>query len=31
MNLTCVIATPLVNGHPAYFRWIVDETTPRAN
>ncbi|HWH99901.1 MAG TPA: hypothetical protein VNT27_06200 [Propionibacteriaceae bacterium] len=26
-DLPCVIATPLVNGHPAYLRWIIDETT----
>jgi periplasmic divalent cation tolerance protein len=23
----CVIALPLVGGHPAYLRWIVDETS----
>jgi periplasmic divalent cation tolerance protein len=26
-DVPCVIAVPLVGGHPAYLRWIVDETT----
>ncbi|MEJ7562856.1 MAG: divalent-cation tolerance protein CutA [Ilumatobacteraceae bacterium] len=25
-DVPCVIALPLVGGHPAYLRWIVDET-----
>ncbi len=26
-DVPCVIAVPLVAGHPAYLQWIVDETT----
>lgn len=26
-DVPCVIALPLVDGHPAYLRWIVDETS----
>ena len=26
-DVPCVIAVPLVDGEPAYLRWIVDETT----
>ena len=26
-EVPCVVAMPLVDGHPEYLRWIVDETT----
>lgn len=26
-DVPCVIALPLVDGHPAYLRWIVEETS----
>lgn len=30
-DVPCVIALPIVDGHPAYLRWICDETcTPEA-
>ena len=26
-DVPCVIALPLVGGHPAYLQWVVDETS----
>jgi periplasmic divalent cation tolerance protein len=30
-DVPCVIATPLVGGHPEYLKWIVAETREPAS
>ena len=29
-GVPCVIALPIIEGNPAYLRWILDETNPAA-
>ena len=30
-DVPCVIALPLVGGHPRYLQWVHDETAPRVS